>query len=166
MTKTIKIGNFTEESGVNTAKRAELLDQTKWAHDFSWTEIENLATYLRLFKIPKDTIILKEGETDPFIAIVINGNAEVHKESPNSESKIICILGPGQAIGEMSVIDGHNASATVITLSDMTLLIMTRNSFNQLINERPSLAVKFILKLSRILSQKLRLTSGILVDLL
>jgi CRP/FNR family cyclic AMP-dependent transcriptional regulator len=44
------------------------------------------------------------------------------------------------------------------------LLILTRENLDRLIKEAPGLAAKILLKLGKLLSQRLRITSGRLVD--
>ncbi|CAK0750587.1 Cyclic nucleotide-binding protein [Gammaproteobacteria bacterium] len=165
MSKNTKSANLVEDLGINAKQRAEILDNTRWAHDFSWSEIESLASYLRLTHVSKDAIFIKEGSGERLLAIIISGSVIIYKEDPASHPQIIATLGPGQTIGEMSMIDGNHCSATVVAAEDLTLLTMSKVSLNMLINEKPTLAVKFVLKLSRILSQRLRLTSSNLVDL-
>ncbi|CAK0756510.1 Cyclic nucleotide-binding protein [Gammaproteobacteria bacterium] len=165
MSKNVKVGSLVEDPGVSARRRAEILDQTRWASDFSWMEIETLASYLRLTHAIKDSILMKEGSGERFLSIIIRGAVDIYKEDPDKQLKKIASLGPGQTIGEMSMIDGDHCSATVIAADDLTLLTMSKFTLNALINEKPTLAVKFILKLSRILSHRLRVTSSNLVDL-
>jgi len=165
MTKNVRTINLVEDLGINAKQRAEILDKTKWAHDFSWSEIEILSSYLRLTSVPKDFVLMREGSCERSLSIIIEGTVGIYKDDPAYHPKMIATLGPGQTIGEMSMIDGNHCSATVVAAEDLTLLTMSKVSLNMLINEKPTLAVKFILKLSKILSQRLRLTSSNLVDL-
>lgn len=166
MNKNVKTSNLVEDLGASVKQRAEILDQTKWAHDFSWGDIEALASYLRLNHVQKKSVILEEGSSDRSLSIIIRGTVGIYKEDPANHLKLITTIGSGQTVGEMSMIDGSQCSATVIAMEDVTLLTMTKVALNSLINEKPNLAIKLILKLSRILSQRLRMTSSNLVDLL
>ncbi|CAK0757729.1 Cyclic nucleotide-binding protein [Gammaproteobacteria bacterium] len=166
MNKNATNTNLVEDLGVSIKKRAEILDQTKWVHDFSWIEIETLATYLRLNNAVKNSVILKEGVGEHFLAIIVHGTVGIYKQDPENHLKELAIIGPGQTIGEMSMIDGSQCSATVIATDNLSVLTMSKTAMNNLINEKPNVAIKFILKIARILSQRLRMTSSNLVDLL
>ena len=46
------------------------------------------------------------------------------------------------------------------------LAVLTQENFLQIMREKPALSAKLLLKIAQLLSQRLRLTSGILVDYL
>ena len=147
-----------------TKQCASLLDQTKWANDFNWSEIEALALYLTLVQAPKGTIIFREGSTDSSLSIIAEGNLNIVKEDTTNQPKVIATIGPAQTLGEMSLLDGGTRSATAIASNDATLLTMTKESLDLMMREKPPLAVKFVLKLARLLSQRLRMTSSTLAN--
>lgn len=153
-----------EEPGQNVKQRAELLDQTRWANEFSWPEIENLAFYMQIQKAAKDACICREGSEDNSMFIIAKGTVSISKEGADKKRKVIASLGPGQTLGEMSLLDGEPRSATAVAASDLVLLTLSRSSLDMLIREKPGLAIKFAIKLARLMSQRLRMTSGILVD--
>lgn len=48
-------------------------------------------------------------------------------------------VGPGDVVGELSVIDGHVASASVVAETDMDVLLLYRTRFNKLLAATPEL---------------------------
>ena len=144
--------------------RAELLDATRWANEFSWSEIKGLAAHLRVERRPKGETICREGQTDPSLFIIAKGSVSIHKHDAGERAKLIAKLGPGQTIGEMALLDGQPRSATAVAAEDLVLLVFTRAELDRLVEEAPFLAVKLIWKLARFLSQRLRQTSGALAE--
>jgi len=66
----------------------------------------------------------------------------------------------------MSVIDGLPLSASAISLTDATILIMTRDNFQNLLKKNCNLGIKILYRVARIISERLRTTTGRLADLL
>ena len=86
------------------------------------------------------------------------------KEGAGHEAKQIGSAGVGRIIGEMSLIDGEPRSASVVADVPTTLVVLTGEGFARLSSDVPRLAVKILLKISKLISQRLRQTSGALVD--
>jgi CRP/FNR family cyclic AMP-dependent transcriptional regulator len=162
--KSDKTCGLVEELGQNAKQRAELLEQTRWANDFSWPEIEALASYMQINKATKDALICREGSEDDTMFIIAKGMVNILKEDVDKKKKVIASLGTGQTLGEMSLLDGEPRSATVLAAGDLVLLTLSKSSLDMLIREKPGLAVKFVIKIARMMSQRLRRTSGVLAD--
>jgi|GEM_PF-141984 len=143
---------------------ATILEESKWAIGFSWPEIQALGIYLTLARLAKGTVIFQEGSSDDTLSIITSGSISILKEVAGTPPKVLASVGAGQTLGEMSLVDGGHRSATAVAATEVTLLNMTRNSLDLMIHEKPALAAKFIFKLSRLLSQRLRMTSSNLAD--
>ena len=73
-------------------------------------------------------------------------------------------MGPGQFIGEMAIFDGESRSASVQAIEDSLIFILTKDELDHLIDEVPRVAIKLIMKLAKAMSQRLRISSGLLVE--
>lgn len=146
--------------------RAELLDGTRWAQDFSWTEIETIAGHLATQSCGKGAMLFSEGDPDPSMFIIVRGSVAILKQDGTSGSTLLARLGPGQTLGEMALLDGWPRSATCVAAEDLVLLVFKRAELDRLLEEKPKLGVKLLLKLARFLSQRLRQTSGTLAELI
>jgi CRP/FNR family transcriptional regulator, cyclic AMP receptor protein len=67
--------------------------------------------------------------------VIAEGKAEVRVRGSGSTS-----LGPGDVVGEMSLLDRGPRSATVTATTDMYLLVLSSRSFSALINQVPLVA--------------------------
>ena len=150
--------------GDDAKARAVLLDETRWANEFAWPEIETLAQHLRIERRRKGETVCREGESDPSLFIIAKGSVGIVKHDAGEKEKLLARLGPGQTIGEMALLDGQARSATAIAAEDLTLLVFTRAELDRLVDEKPRLGVKLLWKLARFLSQRLRQTSGALAQ--
>jgi CRP-like cAMP-binding protein len=127
-------------------------------------EIEKIAQYMRAYSIAVDQIVMEEGQHGDFMCIIITGRLRVHKDTGRGKSRKLAELSAGTSIGEMSVIDNMPHSATVVAMETTTLALLTRDSLQQLIEDAPRLGAKVLWKFAQQLSQRLRQTSGKLVD--
>jgi len=152
------------EIGSAVRERADMLEMTQWAHEFTWPEIEQLAKYLYTAKAEKGQAIIAEGFRDAEMYIIVEGSVTVFKEDGSNREKVLSVISKGKIIGELALFDGQPRSARIVANSDTTMLVLSRNNLDRLINDVPKLAARLLLKLGALISQRLRLTSGILVD--
>jgi len=87
-------------------------------------------------------VLAKQGAQGLEAIIIIDGRARVEVDS-----KAIAELGPGDVVGEMSVIDGKPRSATVIAQTPVTMLVLHRREFVSLLGTVPGLQWKVLITL-------------------
>jgi CRP-like cAMP-binding protein len=82
---------------------------------------------------------IKEGTIGREAFIIIQGDASVwHK------GRLVASVGPGAIMGEIALLAGTPRSATVRAETAMTLEVLNRNEFSQLIDDSPGLARKLL----------------------
>ncbi len=74
--------------------------------------------------------------------------------------------GPGEILGEMSLLEGKPASATVWAVEDSLLLVLPVDILQRELEENPHLAARFYCALGRIVSGRLRDSMGRLGQML
>jgi CRP/FNR family cyclic AMP-dependent transcriptional regulator len=151
---------------LSKAERIKLLDGTSWHQEFTWSELETLSTYTEAYQAAPATTLVSEGSREAFMGIVIEGQIAVLKRDQSGVQRTIARIRAGKIFGEMSLIDGEPRSATLQVNRTAVMLIISKLQFERMGIEAPRLALKFVLMIARQLSQRLRQTSGILVDVL
>jgi CRP/FNR family transcriptional regulator, cyclic AMP receptor protein len=144
--------------------KSNLIESTQWANEFNFPQIKRLAACMDAYQVPKETLLFYEGDKSAYLALIVKGQIHVVKFDSQHTPKRIATLSAGKTIGEMTLIDGEPRSASAITATDVTLMVMTVEHFNCLINEWPRVAVILVLKIAKLMSQYLRQTSGRLID--
>ncbi|NNJ11030.1 Crp/Fnr family transcriptional regulator [Chloroflexales bacterium ZM16-3] len=89
------------------------------------------------------------------IYLIVEGTVKIAVEQPDGSSVILAILGAGEVIGEMSVVQNTGRSATIITLERSTMLWMNRTTFQECMQTMSVMATN----LARILASRLRLAN-------
>ena len=144
----------------------ELLELAKWAEDFTTTQLEQLALFFTPYSAETGLTLIREGLRCSFICLICEGEVDVIKESSIGRSKKLQSFGPGKVLGEMSFFDHAPASATIVVKKEAVLLLMTEENYKSLCEQQPHLALVITIKLIRTVSQRLRQTSGKLIDLI
>jgi len=112
---------------------------------------------------PKDLeiggLVCKEGQHGSFLSFVVKGKLEIVKTLEGKEV-IISTIEEGDTLGEMALIDGLTRSATVRACNPSTILILRRDDFNSLLVKHPTVGIKILKGISRLLSLNLRKASA------
>lgn len=146
-------------------KIADLLDELELFRDFSFQELEIIALYLRLEEVPKDAVVFNEGDPGTYMLILVKGSISIFKGGEHGR-QLLSLETSGRIVGEMSMLDQERRSATCIAATDCELLTLSGDNLKLLAAERPVIAYRFMFCLARLLSRRLRRTSGMMADFL
>lgn len=83
---------------------------------------------------------ITEGTPGRQAFLVLSGRATVRRGS-----KILTVVGPGDFLGEMSVLTGDHRTATVTADTDLEVEVLNRREFASLLEEQPKLAIKLLM---------------------
>lgn len=144
---------------------ADLFEETKWARFFNRKEVETIAKYLSLKEVEKGNLIFKEGARENYMAFLIEGEVAILKGSEDIFEKIVVTLKPGTHFGEMAFIDDEPRSASAYAKEKCTLLILSKTNFERLAEDHPKLGIKILKEIAKLISRRLRMTTGRLVYL-
>ncbi len=152
------------KTDLSLLEKANLIDNTQWANEFSFPQVKKLAAYMDVHQVPEESVLFFEGDKSAFLVLIVTGRVHVVKFDSQRNPKRIATLGEGKTIGEMSIIDGEPRSASAVTAVESTLMLITDEKFNRLLDEWPRVAVILVMKIAKLMSQYLRQTSGRLID--
>lgn len=147
-------------------KKAEMLEKSPVGRELEWRELHSLAGYFEAYRLDAGAVIFRQGDPGEFLCVISQGRADIIKKDTSHNEKIIASLGPGNTIGEMALIDGEPRSALVVAHTPVLMLVLTRLNFELLADQHPRLWGKLVIRIGRILSKRLRLTSGVLAEYL
>lgn len=127
---------------------------------FRHQDIDELKKYLKAYQVEKGKAVFVEDREAGYLCMIVDGVLEVVKDTDKGQSRKISMLRAGKTVGEMSVIDGMKPSATVVAVEDSVLLVLSRKDLAAIIKANPNLAVKILVNIARIMSDRLRKTSA------
>ncbi len=92
------------------------------------------------------------------VYIILYGTVKIHVEQADGRDVVLAILGAGDTVGEMSLIDSSGRSASAVTLEDSLLLWMDKQAFQEALRQFPAVAQSLV----RILSARVRLANELI----
>ena len=97
----------------------------------------------------KDNMILIEEEIGSTMFIILDGRVKISRISDDGREVILSILSEGDFFGEMSILDGQNRSANVVTLDDSRIMVIRREDFLQMLHDYPQIAINLLKELAQ-----------------
>jgi len=124
-------------------------------------DLELLATYFQNRKYSQSTHIIKEGESGDEMYILLHGEVEIQKKTRAGDHFTVVKLKDTYNVffGELALVDDDSRSATVIADTECDLLVLNKNSFNQLGKIRPDVVLPITQEITRTLAGRLRKTT-------
>jgi CRP/FNR family transcriptional regulator, cyclic AMP receptor protein len=83
--------------------------------------------------------LISEGETGHEFFVILDGSARVSRRG-----RKIAALGPGDAFGELALLEKAPRNSTIVAESDMELVVLGQREFAGLIDEVPGFARKLL----------------------
>lgn len=108
-----------------------------------------------------ESVIVREGDRHGAIYIIRSGEVRIEKSSTGFPLEL-ARLGPGQAFGEMSFIDGSPASANVVANGAVETYVIDTMLLKPLLEGYPSIYGRLFQSLASILAERLRETSKLI----
>ncbi len=70
-------------------------------------------------RLAKGQVLFTEGERSEHLYVLVSGRIKVLVSSSRGDELVISVLGPGDQLGELSVIDGSDRSASAVAIDDV-----------------------------------------------
>lgn len=97
----------------------------------------------------KNEVIFHENDSGSALFILRSGTVKISLVDPNGKEAILKMLYENDFFGEMSLLDGHFRSATVIAMEDCKALSILQKDFVRFIKQYPSIILSIVSTLSR-----------------
>lgn len=106
-------------------------------------------------------VLFHQGDDASSLYVVQEGSLKLTRTSSGGRTTILAVLGAGEVLGEMSLLDRQPRTATAVALTPVTILELDQSRFDALITEHPAV----IALLLRHLGQRLRRSNDVVADL-
>jgi len=91
-------------------------------------------------RFKRGELIVEQGKKSGALFVILSGRARVTVTDKRAKEVILAILGPGDCIGEMSLIDGQSHSASVRTDIQTDVLVLSHTEFVRCLADNQSIA--------------------------
>jgi CRP/FNR family transcriptional regulator, cyclic AMP receptor protein len=113
----------------------------------------------RLF--PAGTSVLVTDQPGEAVYIILHGTVKIFIDQANKKSVVLSIIGAGDTLGEISLLDSSGHSASAVTLEDSLMLWMDKPSFHQMLDEIPRVCRNLV----NIMGTRLRMNNELIQSL-
>lgn len=124
-------------------------------------DLRALAVHGKVRRFPAGAVIFQEGDPGDSLHVVVEGNVRIAVLAGSGGEATVAMLGPGEFVGDLALLDGRPRSATAIASQPTKTLVVRRNDFRRWLAQRPLAA----LALLEALSLRVRRTDEALADI-
>jgi CRP/FNR family cyclic AMP-dependent transcriptional regulator len=142
------------------ARRAALA-RTPIFQSLQPSDIEAIAARAITKRAARNEIILRRGDPNSGMIVIMTGRVRIGLVSEEGKEVTLTVLGAGEVVGEMSLLDGEPCSADVTAQEDCSLLVIERGQFLNLLRSNSELC----LRLLSFLTRRLRRANAALEDM-
>ena len=112
-------------------------------------DLDLIASRLKRISYAKGQTIFREGDIGDAMYLVESGQVIVWDEKEGEEGEALAYLGRGSFVGEIALLLAEPRSASLKVALDADLYVLEKRDFDQLINERPAIAIQMTRELSQ-----------------
>ena len=121
----------------------EFLKNVSLFNNLTEDDIVQICGMLQDLELPAGAVLFDEGSVGDRAYIIQSGELEIVKSSVGGEV-LLAVRGQGEVIGEMSLLEETPRTATVRAHSDVSLVAISKQQFNALLDSSPSAARKML----------------------
>jgi CRP-like cAMP-binding protein len=125
--------------------KRDLLSNVKLFAGCSDKELKEIESLLDEVRVRAGRQLISEGQVGTEAYVIVEGRATATLAGAE-----VGILGPGDAVGEMALLDPESPrSATVTADTDMDLLVLDPRAFSKLLAEHPQVTIQIAISLAQ-----------------
>lgn len=143
---------------VSQAETVSMLHAVPLFSGLTKRQLVTVAKLVDHVSFPPGAVIVKELDVGRRLIIIREGTAQVVRQgiadegSPSGvqqgDRRRLATLGPGEVVGELSLIDGMSTSASVVAETTVDALVLYRTRFNKLFDSTPQLTRNLLVGMS------------------
>jgi CRP-like cAMP-binding protein len=106
-------------------------------------DLDLMARLVREFSVESDTQLMAQGTEGSELLLIRSGRVRIERDG-----HVIAHLGVGEHVGELSLLDGKQRSASVYADSPVTLLVIQKHTFDYVLQSNPALKDTLLITLT------------------
>lgn len=112
-------------------------------------DLKRIAEHARVEEYQQGELIIREGEQDNRLFVVVRGQVEAVKRFGQRDEKILGSFGPRSYFGEMALIDDLARSASVVAREPTQVLSLEQLDLRNKMAEYPEMSIELLQTMSR-----------------
>ncbi len=99
-------------------------------------------------EFPPGDVLFREGEAGEVMFVIQSGSVRISK-SISGEDKVLAVLGPGEFLGEMAILNGRPRTATATVVELTRCLVIEAKTLESMVARNAEIALRLIKKLAK-----------------
>ena len=150
--------NIFSERVVREGSTEEVLSKVPAFGSLTTRELKEVAAIVHKRQYRAGEPVFYQGDPGLGMYIIQEGEVSISLAGKDSVEEELAVLTDGDFFGEIALLDESPRSANAICKADCTLIGFFRPDLFELIEKKPRLGTKIVLKLAEIVAQRLRKT--------
>jgi CRP/FNR family cyclic AMP-dependent transcriptional regulator len=146
---------MTADQPLNLSLSPSQLRRLKVLADFSEDQLALFVSLLEPVQMKPNRVIVKTNDNGDCMYLLLDGEVRVSNTVEGRET-ILAKLETGDFFGEICLFDEGARSADVIANRDCTLLKITKQAFDDMIEQHPAIGALFLRSMFRVVASRLR----------
>jgi pSer/pThr/pTyr-binding forkhead associated (FHA) protein len=142
MSSTIEVQDFLTEQGETESWKERIqktMDTVPFFSCINRADHERLIDTGILYLLDAGESIIREGDLDPSIYIILEGRVRVFSKDSKGQDVDLAVLGQGEFFGETSFLYGKRSPSSVATLDTSVLIEFSHTHMREFMQEHPAL---------------------------
>jgi CRP-like cAMP-binding protein len=131
------------------------VEQIEFLRNLGEPYLGQLARLAQLTEREEGSVLFREGQTSPFIYIVLKGQVNLDIEEPGDGSVGVYAAGPGDLVGWSPVLGRRGMTATARAATRCRLAALEVDKVLELCEKDPRFGVAFLRQIALVLSDRL-----------
>jgi len=93
-------------------------------------------------------VLFREGESGELMFVIQSGAVRITKEI-GGEDKVLAVLGPGEFLGELAILNGKPRTATATVVDTARCLVIDAKTLEAMVAKNAEIALRLIKKLAK-----------------
>ncbi len=123
--------------------------------DMDDRQLGSFLQYMEVQKYLPNALVCRKGEPGDAMFLVLQGEVRARTMVAGRESTL-SVMGVGECVGELAVVDQSSRSADVVASVESVLLKISADALKLLFKEAPALAAPFLFGLSKTITSRVR----------
>jgi CRP/FNR family transcriptional regulator, cyclic AMP receptor protein len=128
---------------------ARTLGQVPLFLDLSKRELQRLSASCVQRDYPAGAVLVRQGEPGAGLFVLVSGRVRVAQHQEGGDEHELATMGPGEVLGEMTLMDDLPRSATVTALEPTRVLLLPFQDFRAALREDADITIKLLAVVSR-----------------
>jgi CRP-like cAMP-binding protein len=118
-------------------------------------ELDEIIEFAVEKRFPRGATIVSKGDPGTSMMAILVGRCRAGNVSAEGKEVTLNVMGPGEILGEIALLDGKPRSADVVALEDTTVMVIERHTFLPFVMRNEKLLERLLI----VLCDRLRRTS-------